>query len=65
MKLFHKFYTSHSDELKKFGTTIFSLTAGPHQTYPFELYLYFRYVYDCVYIFVSLWTVLFVAHTFC
>ena len=66
MKLFHKFYRSHSDELKNVwnnadGTTIFDLKRSPCRVYPFELYLnlFLMCAWLCFY-FLSLFYVFFV-----
>ena len=61
MKSFHKFHRNHSDELKKFGTTLMD----PCRAHPFELYfnLFLMCAWLCFY-FLSLFNVLFVARSF-
>ena len=69
MKSFHKFYRSHSDELKKFGTTLMELRSSIWKEVLVEYILLnfiwtcFWCVRDCFY-FLSLFYVLFIARAF-
>ena len=57
MKSFHKFYRSHSDELKKFGTTLMELRSSIWKEVLVEyillnyIWTYFWCVHGCVFIF--------------
>ena len=69
IKLFHKLYRSHSDELEKFGTTLMELRSSVWlEVLVKHILLNYIFISDmCMIVFIfflSLFTVMFVARTF-